>query len=114
MWALGKPRRGEPLLDEDPLAGLNVLEDDRFFIHDPAHEQHPESAHANASHEPAANEMPEIESLDLGVEEAPDNGEEPAPAPVAKGPHRTPQRKGATPVARHREKEPDEDETGDE
>ncbi|MGI8402970.1 MAG: tetratricopeptide repeat protein [Gemmatimonadaceae bacterium] len=30
----GEPGLGEPLVDQDPLSGLNVLEDDRFFVHD--------------------------------------------------------------------------------
>jgi tetratricopeptide (TPR) repeat protein len=30
----GEPGLGEPLSDQDPLSGLNVLEDDRFFVHD--------------------------------------------------------------------------------
>lgn len=30
----GEPGLGEPLGDQDPLSGLNVLEDDRFFVHD--------------------------------------------------------------------------------
>ena len=30
----GEPGLGEPLSDRDPLSGLNVLEDDRFFVHD--------------------------------------------------------------------------------
>jgi tetratricopeptide (TPR) repeat protein len=31
---LGEPGLGEPMNDQDPLSGLNVLEDDRFFVHD--------------------------------------------------------------------------------
>jgi tetratricopeptide (TPR) repeat protein len=31
---LGEPGLGEPISEQDPLSGLNVLEDDRFFIHD--------------------------------------------------------------------------------
>lgn len=29
-----EPGLGEPINDQDPLSGLNVLEDDRFFVHD--------------------------------------------------------------------------------
>ena len=32
--ALNEPGLGEPLITQDPLSGLNVLEDDRFYIHD--------------------------------------------------------------------------------
>ncbi|MGH7652979.1 MAG: tetratricopeptide repeat protein [Gemmatimonadaceae bacterium] len=32
--ALSEPGLGEPLATQDPLGGLNVLEDDRFYIHD--------------------------------------------------------------------------------
>jgi len=31
---LHEPGLGEPLITQDPLSGLNVLEDDRFYIHD--------------------------------------------------------------------------------
>ena len=31
---LQEPGLGEPLVTQDPLSGLNVLEDDRFYIHD--------------------------------------------------------------------------------
>ncbi|HEY8851445.1 MAG TPA: tetratricopeptide repeat protein [Gemmatimonadaceae bacterium] len=31
---LQEPGLGEPLITQDPLSGLNVLEDDRFYIHD--------------------------------------------------------------------------------
>jgi tetratricopeptide (TPR) repeat protein len=30
----GEPGLGDPINDQDPLSGLNVLEDDRFFVHD--------------------------------------------------------------------------------
>ncbi|HZE08944.1 MAG TPA: tetratricopeptide repeat protein [Gemmatimonadaceae bacterium] len=32
--AMSEPGLGEPLATDDPLGGLNILEDDRFFIHD--------------------------------------------------------------------------------
>lgn len=118
LTGLGEPGLGEPIIDEDPLAGLNVLEDDRFFIHDPAHEQAAaEPAQAKRSHEPAAtrsheqvaDEAPEIENVELDVDQEA-NGEKPAPAPVGKSAHKPPTRKEATPVARHEEKEAEEDE----
>jgi tetratricopeptide (TPR) repeat protein len=67
-----EPGLGEPLQDQDPLAGLNVIEDDRFFVHD----QNPlettaESADvpdSSASHSLDAHadlEIPEINTLDL-------------------------------------------------
>jgi tetratricopeptide (TPR) repeat protein len=113
---LGEPGLGEPLIDEDPLAGLHVLEDDRFFIHDPAHEHVADPAEAKTSHEPVADEMPEIENVEIEAEEE-ENGERPEPAPAAKGAHKTPARKDAAPVARKEEEaeeEQDEVEEDDE
>jgi tetratricopeptide (TPR) repeat protein len=108
---IGEPGLGEPLIDEDPLAGLNVLEDDRFFIHDPSHEQ-AQSAEAKRSHEPVADEIPEIENVELDVAEV-ENGEQPEPTPVAKSAHKPPARKAAPPVARQ-EEEVEEDEKPEE
>src|SRR3954471_8443384 len=34
VMGIGEPGVGEPLETQDPLGGLNVLEDDRFYIHD--------------------------------------------------------------------------------
>jgi tetratricopeptide (TPR) repeat protein len=111
-----EPGLGEPLLDEDPLAGLNVLEDDRFFIHDPA----PESvapSHGSTSTEP---ETHEFETLELDADEDQDENqqaevheEKPARAPAARTAHRTPARKEA-PAAKHDEAEEEEEEQEDE
>src|SRR6266566_3595852 len=110
LTGLGEPGLGEPIIDEDPLAGLNVLEDDRFFIHDPAHEQHSaEAAEAKRSHEPVANEIHQIESVELDAEQE-ENGEKPAPAPVAKSSPKPPTRKEPAPVARIEEEETEEEE----
>jgi tetratricopeptide (TPR) repeat protein len=111
---LGEPGLGEPIIDEDPLAGLNVLEDDRFFVHDPAHEQHSaDPAAAKRSHEPVADEVHQIENVELDAEQV-ENGEKPAPAPVAKGAHKPPTRREAAPVAQVEEEEAREDEVEEE
>ncbi len=111
---LGEPGLGEPIIDEDPLAGLNVLEDDRFFIHDPAHEEHSaDPAKAKRSHEPVADDIPEIETVELNAERE-DNGEEPAPAPVGKSAQKPPTRKEAAPVVQDEEEEAEEDEVEEE
>src|ERR1700741_5457388 len=57
----GDPGLGEPLLNEDPLAGLNILEDDRFFVHEPVAEDN--SANA-ASDETAATAQAEHAAID--------------------------------------------------
>ena len=107
-----EPGLGEPLLDEDPLAGLNVLEDDRFFVHEPL----PETSAAA----PAEAEVHEFETLELDAEEVEDEEEEaevqeekPARTPAAKAAHRTPARKDA-PAAKHEEDEEEEQEEDDE
>jgi len=101
-----EPGLGEPLLDEDPLAGLNVIEGDRFSIHEP-HTMRPEAA--------AEAEVEEFESLDLDIEEeapreeAEDREEKPTRPSGGRAAHRTPPRK----EARREEKEeetPDEEE----
>jgi tetratricopeptide (TPR) repeat protein len=119
---------GEPLLDEDPLAGLSVLEDDRFFVHDRSGEKEPEPpADEKVSEHVAASEVEEFESLDLAGEEEeqeePEQEEEDAeepehakasderhvPAPPPKPAHRTPPRREA-PRVEHRREEPEEEE----
>jgi len=100
LTGLGEPGLGEPIIDEDPLAGLNVLEDDRFFIHDPAHEQQ--------SHEPVAEEIHQIESVELDAEQE-ENGEKPAAAPVAKSAHKPPTRKEPAPVERVEEEQAEDE-----
>jgi tetratricopeptide (TPR) repeat protein len=76
-----EPGLGEPLSTEDPLAGLNLLEDDHFYKND-----------EGPLHTAAKSEIPPIESLDLSVEE-PELEEEPAPPPPRKAGRKTPQRK---------------------
>src|SRR4051812_32779864 len=62
---LGGPGLGEPLSTEDPLAGLNVLEDDRLFIHDQS------AAAATNAHEPAHStaegDVPGIDTIELDM-----------------------------------------------
>jgi tetratricopeptide (TPR) repeat protein len=113
-----EPGLGEPTLDEDPLAGLQVLEDDRFFIHEPMPEESAAaSAEAKRSHEPAAEaEGQEFETLELDVEEDEEKTKvrekRPAPAPAGRTTLGTPARKDAAPAARHAE--PDEEKEEDE
>ncbi|HET6761741.1 MAG TPA: tetratricopeptide repeat protein [Gemmatimonadaceae bacterium] len=71
---------GEPLSTEDPLAGLNLLEDDHFYKND---EGPLETA--------AKSDVPAIESMDLSLE-TPELGEEPA-QPPRRTSRKTPQRK---------------------
>jgi tetratricopeptide (TPR) repeat protein len=88
-----EPGLGEPLSTEDPLAGLNLLEDDSFYKND-----------EGPLETTAKSDIPEIESLDLSVEEPElDAEEEPAPPPPRKAGHKTPQRK-------QEEREPEEEE----
>ena len=64
---LGEPGLGEPLATEDPLAGLNILEDDRFFVHEPVPEEPapPTASHAGGG---AEADVPELQTIDLEVE----------------------------------------------
>src|SRR4029077_671945 len=104
---------GEPIIDEDPLAGLNLLEDNRFFVHEPEHEQHStEPAEAERSHEPVAEEVHHIESVELDAEQ--ENGEQPAPAPVARSAHKPPMKKEPAPVERVEEEEDEVEEEPEE
>lgn len=105
-----EPGLGDPILDEDPLAGLNVIEDDRYFVHDPAPEKAAgASAEARHSHEPAAEaDEQEFESLAFDVEdeekveaEADVREGAPAPAPPARLAHKTPARRDSASVAKH-------------
>ena len=88
---LHEPGLGEPLVTQDPLSGLNVLEDDRFYIHDAdplaglgGQEEPVESEAASAEPEAEAEEEPEVEPIELDVQE-----EEPPARKVAR---RTPPR----------------------
>ncbi|HMG70815.1 MAG TPA: hypothetical protein VK544_06840 [Gemmatimonadaceae bacterium] len=101
-----EPGLGEPLLDEDPLAGLNVIEGDRFSTHEP-HTMRTEAA-------PEA-EVEEFESLDLDIEEEAPRGEaedrevKPTRPSGGRPAHRTPPRKEASREEREEEK-PDAEE----
>jgi tetratricopeptide (TPR) repeat protein len=69
----GEPGLGEPLLDEDPLAGLNILEDDRFFVHETSDDNGVNPlAGATSQLEHLGSlghdQVPTIESLDLDIE----------------------------------------------
>ena len=61
-----EPGLGEPLATEDPLAGLNILEDDRLFAHDQVEETPPP---AHAAHAPVVEDnVPELQTIDLEIE----------------------------------------------
>ncbi|HEY6221051.1 MAG TPA: tetratricopeptide repeat protein, partial [Candidatus Eisenbacteria bacterium] len=96
--ALGGPGLGEPLANEDPLAGLSILEDDRFFTNDEGQLAPPANA-GSAKSEPQPVE-PDIEPIELSVEEPePEPEEEEAsPPPARKVAHKTPPRKREEPV----------------
>ncbi len=86
----GEPGLGQPLATEDPLAGLNILEDDRFFIHEPVTEDNSANAAseetaatARAEHAAPAveDQVPPIEeTFDLQLEH-PELHPEPEPEP---------------------------------
>ncbi|MDP9200578.1 MAG: tetratricopeptide repeat protein [Gemmatimonadota bacterium] len=90
---LREPGLGEPLVDEDPLAGLNVLEDDRLNLNDEGPLDTPEVTAARSAPSPTVeSDIPDIEPLDLELEE-PELGEEPAPHPIRNVARRAPARK---------------------
>ncbi|HET6761809.1 MAG TPA: tetratricopeptide repeat protein [Gemmatimonadaceae bacterium] len=77
-----EPGLGEPLSTENPLAGLNLLEDDTFHRNDQGTRQ-----------TGAKSDVPEIESIDLTLEETElEPEEEPAPPSPRKAGRKTPQR----------------------
>ena len=91
---LGGPGLGEPLANEDPLAGLSILEDDRFFNNDEGPLSRPaEVASSKSESQPVE---PDIEPIELHIEE-PDEEEAPPP-PSRKVAHKTPPRKREEPV----------------
>jgi tetratricopeptide (TPR) repeat protein len=110
-----EPGLGDPLVDEDPLAGLNVIEDDRYFIHD----QSPEkgagaSGGATHAHEPAAGtDEQEFESLEFDTEEEAEEEieEKPAPAAPARTAPKPPPRRDSASVAKHAPPKEEEEET---
>lgn len=78
---LHEPGLGEPLLDEDPLAGLNILEDDRFFVHDssdngagPLDELRSQLEETGVT----PSNVPAIETFDLSIEHPEIHSHEPA------------------------------------
>ena len=70
--ALGEPGLGEPLANEDPLAGLNILEDDRFYVHEPSDNGADPLAGASSQlDDPGAltdEHLPTLESFGLDLE----------------------------------------------
>jgi tetratricopeptide (TPR) repeat protein len=80
-----EPGLGDPIIDEDPLAGLNVLEDDRFFIHDPSHGKDNSTSTETEDAPEAASDTDYMESME------PEAEEEEAPAkPAARQDHHAP------------------------
>jgi tetratricopeptide (TPR) repeat protein len=100
------PGLGEPLGTEDPLAGLNVLDDDSFYADDTGPLGNLGRG-AGAPPAEADSEIPDFEPLDLEVEEPQDE----APAPARKVAQKTPKkqdsraREEAERAAEEREKE---------
>jgi tetratricopeptide (TPR) repeat protein len=88
-----EPALGEPLITQDPLSGLNVLEDDRFYMHDAdplagLGQQDEEPVAAEAAAEP---EFAEMDAIEMDEPDLPEEKVE-APAPARKGSRRTPPR----------------------
>ena len=110
--ALNEPGLGEPLITQDPLSGLNVLEDDRFYIHDAdplagLGDQAEQSVASEASSaEPGAEaeaaELDTIEAEERQVHE--EKAEEESPRKVARGtpPRAEPEREEERKVERPR------------
>ena len=100
------PGLGEPLSTEDPLAGLNILEDDRLYTDEsPAGEPTAERESAPV----AEDDVPAIESMDMDIghvelhEEPEAPQPEPEPEPKPRAVKHTPPRRHAEPVAREEE-----------
>ena len=103
-----EPGLGEPLATQDPLSGLNVLEDDRFYIHDAdplaglgENHQEPVVDHSGSMND-APPEHLELEPMEAEEPEVHHPKAQPAPRKVAQ---ETPPRKEA------RREEVEEDET---
>jgi tetratricopeptide (TPR) repeat protein len=92
----GEPGLGEPLSTEDPLAGLNLLEDNRLFGHEPGDNAGAGSAGGGASSATVEDEVPEIHTIELDVTH--NEVEEERPAPVSKAAPRAPARMEPEPV----------------
>ena len=91
--AVGEPGLGQPLTTEDPLAGLSILEDDRFFTNDEGPLSRPAVASGHGAKNPPVNDIPDIEPLDLHLEEPeqePEPEPEEKPAPPRKVAQKTP------------------------
>ncbi|HET7612680.1 MAG TPA: tetratricopeptide repeat protein [Gemmatimonadaceae bacterium] len=91
-FGVAEPGLGEPLSTEDPLAGLNILEDDRLYAEETPAEQPVAEREAHV----AGDDVPAIESMELDIghvelheepaepEREPEEEEEPyEPEPVA-------------------------------
>ena len=119
--AVHEPGLGEPLSDEDPLAGLNVLSDDRFYSNDEGPLSPPKVAAGRGAPAPveAEHDFPDIEPLDLQIEEPeaaaarepepepeaePERESEPAPPPARKVAQKTPRKE-----VEHEEEEEEEE-----
>jgi len=63
-----EPGLGEPLSTEDPLAGLSLLEDDRFSVHQQASSELAPEPDAEAPPEAAAEAQAEIDALDFQID----------------------------------------------
>jgi tetratricopeptide (TPR) repeat protein len=100
-----EPGLGEPLSTEDPLAGLNLLEDDRIFANDEGPLDSPrvraERGVGVPAAEPGESDIPDFEPLDLEVEEP---EEESAPPPARKVAQKTPKKQDAREEEREAEK----------
>jgi tetratricopeptide (TPR) repeat protein len=75
-----EPGLGEPLITQDPLSGLNVLEDDRFYVHDQdplagLGQHHDEPAAESAAAEPEAEAETQEAELDEIALDEPDEPE---------------------------------------
>jgi tetratricopeptide (TPR) repeat protein len=98
-----EPGLGEPLITEDPLSGLSILEDNRFYMHDTdplaglGERADEPSAAAEAEGEP---EAAEFDSMELDEPEAQEEEEEEEVRPARKAAPRTPPRPEREKVAR--------------
>ncbi|HEY5021321.1 MAG TPA: tetratricopeptide repeat protein, partial [Gemmatimonadaceae bacterium] len=80
-----EPGLGEPLITEDPLSGLNVLEDDRFYVHDA------DPLAGLGETQPDAEPEAEMEAIEMEAPELQEE-EEKEEAPAPKKARRTPPR----------------------
>ncbi|MDQ6872935.1 MAG: tetratricopeptide repeat protein, partial [Gemmatimonadota bacterium] len=99
---LHEPGLGEPLITQDPLSGLNVLEDDRFYIHDAdplaglgQQEEEPVAGESAITEPEAEAEAAELDAIDVDEPAAPEEKEEEEPPAPQKAARRTPPRREA-------------------